>query len=255
MPNYPLLKQGDFLPAAGVLQKLLNRTGATLKADGAFGPLTHNAVLKFQLQRKMMADGKVGEQTWPRLCANETLPIVDCIDVFDPSLNDLEAKDITKVGGNPILIGGMSNGVEQAVTEIIRNANGVFLLRFHGHGAKGMAGISTGHGRTPKERSEISLSNLEEIRPIIRRLKPIFGPYGCVQFMHCETGGGKEGHRLLQEIADDLQVPVTAGVFTQFGGFAATFKFEGPTFTALPGKISLSQWCQGLPNFVELMVA
>lgn len=35
--NHPYLRQGDRLPAVGVLQKLLNRAGALLQADGIFG--------------------------------------------------------------------------------------------------------------------------------------------------------------------------------------------------------------------------
>ena len=44
MANYTLLRRGDHLPAVGVLQKLLNRGGARLVADGAFGPATQTAV-------------------------------------------------------------------------------------------------------------------------------------------------------------------------------------------------------------------
>ena len=41
---------------------------------------------------------------------------------------------------------GMSNGVEVAVEEIRHAARNIFLLRFHGHGDSGVAGVSDGHG-------------------------------------------------------------------------------------------------------------
>jgi peptidoglycan hydrolase-like protein with peptidoglycan-binding domain len=249
---YPLLRSGDRLPAAGVLQKLLNRAGARLTADGAFGPLTKAAVQNFQRARNLSADGVVGENTWPRVSANANLPIIDCVDVFDPDLLALEVQDIRRAGGNPIVIGGMSNGVEQAVQEILRQGRNVFLLRFHGHGARGAAGISTGHGSLDpgfQHRSGIALRNLDSMRPVLARLRGVFGPYGCVQFMHCETGGGANGREMLKKIAEILGVPVTAGIHTQFGGGTKTFRFEGPTHTAVPGGGSLSSWCQSRPDF------
>ncbi len=249
--SYPLLRQGDKLPAVGVLQKLLNRSGERLDPDGDFGSRTRAAVVRFQAARRLGADGVVGEQTWPRISANANLPIVDCIDVFDPSLARLEERDIRRTGGNPIVIGGMSNGVEQAVNDIIRSSSNVFLLRFHGHGGPGTASVSSGHGELDPgmiHRADITLSNLATIRPIIARLRSVFGPYGCVQFMHCETGRGPDGRRVLKAIADELRVPVTAGINTQFGGGTKTFRFEGPTYTALPSG-TLAQWCRALPNF------
>jgi len=80
----------------------------------------------------MSADGVVGQNTWPRISANADLPVIDCIDVFDPSLAELEEADIRRAGGNPITLGGMSNGVEQAVNDILRSSRNIFLLRFHG---------------------------------------------------------------------------------------------------------------------------
>src|SRR3546814_12406655 len=71
------------------------------------------------------------------------------------------------------------------------------------------------------------------MRPIMRRLRPIFGPYGCIQFMHCETGSGPAGRTMLEAIASDTRVPVSAGLHTQFGGGLKTFRCEGPTLPAV----------------------
>ncbi len=250
--NYPYLRQGDHLPAVGVLQRLLIRTGSRLRADGIFGPKTKAAVQDFQRARRLKPDGIVGVQTWPRVSAASDLQIIDCIDIFDPSLLRLEARDIRRVGGNPVVIGGMCNGVQQAVSEIRLAGRSVFLLRFHGHGARGVASISSGHGELDPDlehRSDIALENLAQIRPVISQLFSIFGAYGCVQFMHCETGGGRSGRRLLDQIARMLGVPVSAGVRTQYGGGLRTFRFEGPTHTATPRGESLSGWCRSLPDF------
>lgn len=257
MPNYVFLRDGDNLPAVGVLQKLLNRGGAGLVPDGDFGSRTRAAVVNFQRQRRLAADGIVGEHTWPRVAGGANLPIVDCIDIFDPSLMNLEMQDIIRVGGNPLVLGGMCNGVEQAVQMILSTAGrNVFLLRFHGHGAPGTAGFSFGRGGAGfGERADIDPANLATMLPILARLRPIFGPYGCIQFMHCSTGRGPHGRTVLSSIARVLDVPVSAGVLDQLGGGVSTFRFEGPTFTAVPGGRTLRSWCAGLPEFSAMSVA
>ncbi|MRS04747.1 peptidoglycan-binding protein, partial [bacterium] len=225
---------------------------------GIFGERTKAAVVKFQKLRKLVPDGIVGEITWPRLHANtHNLQIIDCIDVFDPDLLSMEAQDIKNVGGNPFIIGGMSNGVEQAVMDIVKvvSMGSVFLLRFHGHGSPGSAAISEGKYVIPGEHlSGIHTGNISRLRPIIRRLMPVFGPYGCVQFMHCQTGRGNNGRNLLSTIAHELGVPVTAAILNQYGGGLTTFRFEGPTYTAITGGRSIERWCGGLPNFAPMSV-
>jgi hypothetical protein len=260
MANYPLFYEPNILPAVGVLQKLLNRAGAKLTADGAFGPRTKQAVVEFQRPRGLKPDGAVGVQTWPRVSVNADLPIMDCVDLFDPLLEvDTEAP-LKKAGGNPILIGGLCNGVEQAVTMIqASSAGNVFLLRFHGHGAPGVAGVAFGRGDVPgawDERSDIDEETLNVTLPMLGRLRRIFGPYGCVQFMHCETGRGPKGRRVLQRIADTLGVPATGAVNDQFGlgGGNLPFGYNGPTVTAIPRGARLSDWAKKLPDFPGVSV-
>ena len=256
MPNYTLLRRGDNLPAVGVLQKLLNRGGAGLTVDGDFGSRTRTAVLNFQRPRLLTQDGVVGAETWPRLSATANLPIMDCIDIFDPSLMNLEARDIQRAGGNPLVIGGASNGVEQAVQMILAASPGnVFLLRFHGHGAPGVAGFSFGQGGAGfGHRADVDPANLSIMLPILGRLRRIFGPYGCIQFMHCSTGRGANGRLVLTSIANAIGVPVSAGVHDQLGGGLNTFEFEGPTFTALPGGATIRTWASSRPDFTPMTV-
>ena len=256
MANYPLLRRGDNLPAVGVLQKLLNRGGARLAVDGDFGQATQTAVANFQRARGLFADGAVGQNSWPRISASANLPIMDCIDIFDPTLLTLEAADIRRAGGRPLVIGGACNGVEQAVQMIVAASPGnVFLLRFHGHGGPGVAGFSDGRGGFDAvHRTDVGTHNLRTMLPILSRLRGIFGPYGCIQFMHCLTGRGAGGRSMVTGIADALGVPATAAVMDQLGGGTTTFRFEGPTFTAIPGGGPISPWAASRPEFARMTV-
>lgn len=253
--NYPFIRQGDRLPVAGVLQQLLQVYGANLTIDGHFGQLTREAVLAFQRRQGLFPDGRVGQQTWGSMTAGFRLPVIDCVDVWDESLYNVEVADLRRAGGNPILIGGMSNGVEQAVEEILYAASSrnIFLLRFHGHGSSGIAGVSDGEGEMGEgHRSYIDLSTYATMAPILQPLRDIFGPYGSVQFMHCSTGRGANGRALLENIADTLGVPATAGTIDQLGGGTNTFKFEGPTYTACPHGQTLSSWSRSRSAFAAV---
>jgi hypothetical protein len=253
--NYTDLREGDNLPMVGVLQHLLNRTGASLVTDGIFGGRTLAAVRAFQKPRGLVPDGVVGENTWTRLTAGVSLPILDSVDIWDPTFLREDAAYIKKAGGNPLLIGGMCNGVEQAVT-LLGGSRNVFLLRFHGHGAPGVASASTGHGELDpkmKERSDIWTNPI--ILSILSRLRPIFGPYGCIEFIECETGRGHEGKRLLSQLAAQIGVPVTGAVLDQPFGKLWSFRLYGPTLTVTPGGVSLSDWCRSLPPFAGMTIA
>jgi Putative peptidoglycan binding domain len=249
--NYTDLREGDHLPAVGVLQQLLNRTGALLVPDGVFGPRTLAAVKNFQKPRGLVADGIVGEKTWARLTTGVKLPIFDSIDVWDPTFFKQDAAYVQKVGGHPLMIGGMCNGVEQIVSQLSGLTN-VFLLRFHGHGAPGVASGSSGHGELdPKMRELSDIWGNPTIVRILGRLAQIFGPYGCIQFIECQTGAGAKGRLLLRKLADQLGVPVTGAVRDQPFGRLWTFRLSGPTVTVVPGAGSLSDWCKSLPPSLE----
>ena len=57
-----LLMKGARGPEVVKLQKLLN-----IVADGIFGPATEKAVMRYQLQKQLTADGIVGNNTWQML--------------------------------------------------------------------------------------------------------------------------------------------------------------------------------------------
>jgi hypothetical protein len=245
MSEFVWLRKGDKLPAVGVAQMLLNRTGASLTVDGDFGTRTQSAVRGFQSPRGLASDGVIGRQTWPRLVANDWFPIIDCIDVFDSSLFNMEVQDIRRAGGSPILIGGMCNGIEQAVQQVKSAVRDAFLVRFHGHGAPGAAGASDGHG-TIEDNS--TFRNNAETRLVLNKLQGSFGRCGCIQFMHCNTAQGRMGREFLQMVAVTTGVPATAGVQTQYAGsLRKTLRFEGSTRTFCPRNADLKTWGRGLP--------
>jgi peptidoglycan hydrolase-like protein with peptidoglycan-binding domain len=64
---WPLQQQGSTGETVRTVQYLVNAQGATLVVDGIFGSLTASAVSAFQSARGLVADGVVGDQTWPAL--------------------------------------------------------------------------------------------------------------------------------------------------------------------------------------------
>ncbi|HSD16420.1 MAG TPA: peptidoglycan-binding domain-containing protein [Thermomonas sp.] len=245
--SYAIAEQGNVLPIAAVVQVLLTRAGYATKADGHFGGKTKKAVQDFQRDHRPLAmDGRVSVQTWPRLVDREPgFTVLDCIDVGDPSLYDLEVGHARRHGGNPLVVGGMCNGVEQAVSMICGAAapGSLGLLRFHGHGSAGGAGLGAG------DWADGDHGNIVNSRTVgmFGRLKSLFSPYGCIQFMHCSTGSGRSGSATLQAIANATGVPASAALNIQYGGGSTTFRFEGPTKTATPGGGDLKSWAARLP--------
>lgn len=65
--NLPLLLEGDRGQSVTELQTALNRWNISVRVDGEFGRFTKAAVVRFQQQRKLKADGIVGNQTWVEL--------------------------------------------------------------------------------------------------------------------------------------------------------------------------------------------
>jgi peptidoglycan hydrolase-like protein with peptidoglycan-binding domain len=67
IPDWPLFRQGDQGPEVRALQHLLKFKGLDVDADGIFGGQTRNAVVAFQTQSGLAADGIVGPLTWSAL--------------------------------------------------------------------------------------------------------------------------------------------------------------------------------------------
>jgi peptidoglycan hydrolase-like protein with peptidoglycan-binding domain len=245
--SYAIAEFGNILPIVAVTQVLLKRAGYETKPDGHFGPKTREAVRNFQRDhRPLGVDGVVSVQTWPRLVDREPgFSVLDCIDIDDGFMGEVE--HARRNGGNPLVIGGMCNGVEQAISMICNAApaGSVGLLRFHGHGNAGGAGIGAGKWEYGPQGNTVQGG--ERTQRLFARLRSLFSPYGCIQFMHCSTGHGPQGTRTLQVVADAAGVPASAALNIQLGGGSTTFRFEGPTKTAVPGGGDLRDWAARLP--------
>jgi Putative peptidoglycan binding domain len=255
MPNYTYLALGDRLPTVGVAQKLLKAYGYVIDTDGVFGRDTREAVQHFQNEKNITPSGVIGGVTWNRLIANIRLPILDCIDVTDVDVYEAEYSDIVSNHSLPIIIGGSSDGTRGALS-IIRGriVTDTFLLRFHGHGAAGVAGVSDGHGDdiVGREHTYFDVREVRRLRDTFEHIGSSLSRYGSVQFMHCSTGSGRDGRYFLETLAEIMQVPVTGAVHDQQGGGVNTFRFEGATYTAIANGRNLRLWCNALPDFMPL---
>lgn len=250
------IRRGDTLPVVGVLQLLLNRAGASLVLDGVFGPNTENAVKAFQGQRSISQTGRVDGALLDRLAGGETLNVLDSVDVTDPNLATMEVADLSRAGARIVQRAGMSNGLGQAIQDILGAGRNLFLLRLHGHGMAGNIGLSDGHGVPGYHRTDLDAGTIGRVRGELARLRAAFGPWGCVQLMACNTGQGPQGRSLLQQLANIWNVPVSAGIQTQLGGgLSTTIRYEGPTVTVCPGGRSLAAWTRSLPAFPAMSVA
>ena len=260
MGSYTLLFKGDRLPTVGVLQVLLNRTGGNLTVDGAFGSKTHAALVAFQRQRNMPPDGIADDVTWRRLIFHDALPLVDVFDVFDENLYKKQFKQVQESGGEPLAMGGMSNGLAEMV-QMLRSASDIYLLRITGHGCPGVQAITMGQGGWietvgrqqirhiyPHETTSLNSGNVGTFPT--GALKGIFGPFGSVELHGCHVAHGAAGHGFVRSLANKLGVPVTAGIKSQ----RSALRFQGPTFTAVPGGLPLSRWCGALPRLVPISV-
>jgi hypothetical protein len=259
--TYPHLRIGDRLPIVAVMQKLLGHNlGERVELSGRYSHSTRQALERFQRSRHLYESGsRLNLSTWLALMNLPAhalrLSIIDLVDQTSSTFfsHENDADNIRSEGGEPIILNGDAGGVEVAVHEIMRVAGGrpICLLRIHGHGGDGDISFSTGLGADPDGLSSINPSNLERLRPILMELRPLLYPYGCIQFMHCLIAHSSVGEGLLDEIANMLSVPVTGARNPQLsGGFGdATFRYEGPYYTAVPSGLSLDAWAASLPGY------
>ena len=267
MSSYSYLKNGDILPMVSILQLLLNRQieGKIIGVDGVFGPKTRKAVSDFQHLRHIPKKGIVDRRTWLRLIEGTGLKIIDSVDVTEEWLDNPEMTldPFRAIGANPIVVGAMCNGVSEAVRQIVQrvgNGSNLLLLRFHGHGAAGIQGVTDGTGEFENKRGEkvnvysdelssIASDNLKNLLPDLKKLRTVFGIYTCVEMHGCKVAKGQKGRNFIKILANRWEVPVSAGIIDQLGGLKSAFRFEGRVFTAFPHGKNFKTWSAGLPRF------
>lgn len=282
------LEPGDERPIVATCQLLLNASGAIgqpLEVDGFFGELTEEAVKVFQHRNGLAPSGEVGRKTWPILARASRFVVHDSVDVFDPFV--YRSTDTLKLHrAQPILVGGMCNGLAAVHHQLAANDTGegkLVLLRFHGHGKPGrqMMGMGTPHhiffdairheavppagqrrpadpkihpqaqidaARLEAHYSAVSLANLREpqVRQTLAPMARFFHPSGSVEFHGCNVGDGEEGRAFLRAIADMWAVPALGAHETQYPEHAV--RFGGPIEIQCPGGGDVAGWARKLQS-------
>ncbi len=257
------IRRGDRGPMVAAVQSLINRRAAAsvLDPDGVFGPLTQESVRRAQSSARLSASGVVDSATWNALTPGERLAIISANDIYDPAHEEYTPPELR--GPGLIRTGGMSGGVGHIIGEVVQRAGTmgrIILLRFYGHGRGGLMAVSAGTGYMRDSQGEvipntsrpdhaahqsiITTSNFRAIEGHLRRLRPLFAPFGSIELHGCNVGQGAEGRRLLELTAQATGVPASAGIGSQYFGSRTAARFEGAVRTVYPGRQSLRQWAR-----------
>jgi hypothetical protein len=95
MNNMETIKKGSTGADVKLLQEKLNQKGFSLVADGSFGEKTHLAVVQFQKNANLGADGVVGPKTWAVLLAHNQEDEVQPPPESKPKSNVIFSSNIT----------------------------------------------------------------------------------------------------------------------------------------------------------------
>ena len=194
------LSQGSVAPVVTTLQILLrrHRPHAQIKSDGQFGSKTKGAAVGFQNQHGLDPDGIVGRFTWTQAMSVSNLLTIDVVDGTDPSLVALEAADIVAAGGDPIVVFGMSGGVDFVMNQIAGRARGpesIALLRFHGHGNRGQQNLTGGDlNGAPTWRPSLTATSTR-CRVHCNASADSSSPSGACNCWDAASAGGRRGRR------------------------------------------------------------
>ena len=255
-----VVEQGERSARVVALQILLNRDNDTvLVTDGAYGPKTRDAVDQFR--DKVMAQsgppGVADPGMWRFMLDRAGLQVIDAIDVTDPSVLEEAVPPIEK-WTDPIVIGGMSNGVAQLVSQVRSRVGGkrnLMMLRFHGHGSPGLIAVSHGSRRVSPgidpiaARSIITLELLPVLTPLLQQIAPLMNDFGFIELHSCRVGEGATGTRFVKQLADAFKAPVRAARSKQ--AVVDVFTLVGPTQAGFPGGVHLSDWASSREESVR----
>jgi hypothetical protein len=277
------VRVGDRGPFVAAVQVLVNRylQATRIVVDGIYGPDTQSAVA--DVKRRAGAEGggdQVVASTWAALTAVTRVSVISSNDIYDSRHDQLTPPDLRGPGW--IANSGMSGGVGQIVDDILARVPAlgpIALLRFFGHGAPGLMGVTGGTGsmRGPRgetifrddegheledsqrpdphwgqqvrgdhirDQTTISRESWALIEPALARLRGHFAPYGSVELHGCRVGLGNEGRLLLTSLSSTVRVPASAGLARQSFGLTTTLRYEGTVRTVYPGGLDLRTWTQ-----------
>ena len=242
---------GEHSARVVALQILLNRDNDdVLVTDGVFGLKTRAAVDVFR-DKVMLQSGPRGvadPPMWRFMVERAGLQVIDAIDVTDPTVAEDVVPPISK-WTDPIVLGGMSNGVAQLVTDIrarVRGKNSLMMLRLHGHGSPGLIAISHGSRRVSPginptlAQTVISMELLPTLTPLLQQIAPLMNNFGFVELHSCRVGEGAGGENFVRRLAQTFRAPVRAGVSKQHT--TDVFTLTGNTFSGFPDGGALVDW-------------
>ena len=119
IPDWPTLRKGDSGIEVTTLQYLLSHYGYPVTADGVFGNKTADAVVKFQSDKGLTADGIVGGKTWAKLIEGVTLKKGSS----GEAVKGLQTLLKTKFGKSLTIDGVFGNATVNAVVEFQQSYN------------------------------------------------------------------------------------------------------------------------------------
>lgn len=119
IPDWPTLRKGDSGNEVTMLQYLLSHYGYAVTADGVFGNKTTDAVVKFQNDKGLTADGIVGAKTWAKLIEGVTLKKGSSGD----AVRGLQTLLNKKFGKSLTIDGVFGNATTNAVVEFQQSYN------------------------------------------------------------------------------------------------------------------------------------
>jgi len=159
---------------------------------------------------------------------------IDYVDVSDPALVDWDVGRVLAAGGTPVTLSeSRLDSVPMVIDAIIARAGApqaIDLLRIHAHGAPGSQGVNDSHGYSGFFFNAFDLDYTRDSPEVFGRLRRYFAPNGRVELHGCNVGAGHRGTLLLLRLARIWQVPVSAGIGTQY----CAFNFDGAFRTAYP---------------------
>jgi hypothetical protein len=232
-----------------MIQGILRSTGHNIIIDGNFGPATEAAVIQYKATLSgATAGGAIDLETWRAIERSTGYRIINVVDAEDAEQRQRVMSGLSRAGAEAIIMYGMSNAVEQAISEVVSRAgaSGVLaMVRFYSHGGPGAQGVALGHdGGMLQHMAGISAQHFPAMRAQFQRLNDVLAPFGCVDLMGCSVGSGHPGRTLLHNIADAAGRPAEAGIQLQYSQDVGNtvFNFEGPIRQVYPGHSSRVGW-------------
>lgn len=128
-----VLKKGSKGEFVLLMQEMLQKLGFEISTDGAFGPGTEKAVIKFQQQNNLKVDGIVGAKTWiliQDLASKVKKPVAPVDTVINQFLSEQDFIDFAKKYDLEVAAIKAVHEVESAGRGFL---NGKVKILFEGH--------------------------------------------------------------------------------------------------------------------------